>query len=159
MMKSITQCCAVCLLAFSQYGCWSNSDAGTSVLATFDTVASGRQSLIGPYGNKTLEVYRDQAALDAALTNYTHTGLTVDVNFATDQVFLVDMGQRNSGGYSVDTLKVEETEDAAVVTLQYSTPGSGCIVDAALSSPYVFVRVTSRKEILFSESLVVQACG
>jgi hypothetical protein len=93
----------------------------------------------------------------AELANYT-SATPVSVDFTTGKVLLVDMGVRNTGGYSVAVMSVDVGTNSVVANIRLLKPGSGCAVTASITNPYQFVFIPSLKEILVSETLEVVNC-
>lgn len=57
------------------------------------------------------------------------------VNFTTEEVVLVAMGIRSSGGYTIEINRVTEGDAGRSIEVREVAPGSGCGVTAALTSP------------------------
>jgi hypothetical protein len=70
-----------------------------------------------------------------------------DVDFTDDQVVAVFMGEKRTGGYSVEILTVEtkssEQEDltSLVITVAYHQPKSGEIVQEVITHPYQIITI------------------
>jgi hypothetical protein len=64
-----------------------------------------------------------------------------DVDFSRDGVLLVEMGQRGSGGYSVDlaTERVSVQGHTARVTVHWTEPQPGAILPQVITSPCAFI--------------------
>ena len=80
------------------------------------------------------------------------------VNFSTSQVLASSAGQRPSGGYTIGVTEIEEIEDRVVATVVQVVPGPGCITTPAVSFPFEFVVVPSRKPIEIFERQRTQDC-
>lgn len=61
------------------------------------------------------------------------------IDFSGQSVVLAAMGRRATGGYEVGVTEVRRTEGALAVTVREVSPGPGCIVTQALTSPAVAV--------------------
>jgi len=141
-------------------GCLPFADGSTPLEElSFTVLAFGQFPVTGIYGNKKLEVFREQSALDAIVPAYLQPGAISGVDFSSEQVFLATLGQRNSGGFEVATQAVKEFTTHILVTVHITVPGPNCIVDTALSEPFEFVLINSRKELIFSETYQQQACN
>lgn len=64
-----------------------------------------------------------------------------EVDFSSGSVVLAAMGRRATGGYEVIVAEVRRTEEALAVTVREVSPGPGCMVTQALTSPAVAVRI------------------
>lgn len=63
------------------------------------------------------------------------------VDFSGQSVVLAAMGRRATGGYELTVSEVRRTEGTLGVTVREVSPGPGCIVTHALTSPAVAVRI------------------
>ncbi len=71
------------------------------------------------------------------------------VDFATNQVIVLFLGQKNSGGYSISIDRVEEEAGKLNVYKKVETPKAGENVTMALTNPLVIAVIHSKKEINF----------
>jgi hypothetical protein len=82
-----------------------------------------------------------------------------EVDFTREMVILASLGARGSGGYGI---RVDSAYDAGAyveVVVRRSSPGSGCIVTAALTQPVDVVRIPARKvPVRFRERTAVEPC-
>jgi hypothetical protein len=106
---------------------------------------------------KQTKIISSQADYAMELLNYS-SAKPASVDFDKGRVLLVDMGVRNTGGYSVGVASVDVAENWVVANVGLVRPGSGCVVTQAPSNPWQFVFIPSRKEILVSESLKITNC-
>ncbi|CAD0005343.1 protease complex subunit PrcB family protein [Flavobacterium salmonis] len=61
---------------------------------------------------------------------------------------ILNMGEKNSGGYSIGVEKVEETEKNIIITVKENAPAKDAMVIQVISYPYTVVKVHSKKEII-----------
>ena len=61
---------------------------------------------------------------------------------------ILNMGEKNSGGYSIDVEKVEETDKNIVITVKENNPAPDAMVTQVITYPYTVVRIHSKKEII-----------
>ncbi|MEO8239156.1 MAG: protease complex subunit PrcB family protein [Flavobacterium sp.] len=61
---------------------------------------------------------------------------------------ILNMGEKNSGGYSIGVEKVEETDKNIIITVKENNPSPDAMVTQVISYPYTVVRIHSKKEIL-----------
>lgn len=73
----------------------------------------------------------------------TATAVTVTPGEAESQIRL-DLGQRRTGGWSIEPLSVTSENGTAVVKTKIHSPEAGSIVTQALTSPFVTIGVTGR---------------
>ena len=141
-------------------GCLSDTNAGTPIpTVPFSVIVSGDNPISGVAKNRKLEVFKDQASLNARLDEYVRFVTEYTVDFSTKRVVLLDLGQRNTGGYSIATSEIQEFNDHVIVQVTVTKPGSTCAVTQAFTSPFEFIEVQSTKEILFTEQLVITNCS
>lgn len=61
---------------------------------------------------------------------------------------ILNMGQKNTGGFSIEVEKVEETDTNIIITVKENSPASDGMVMQVITYPYTVVKVNSKKEIL-----------
>lgn len=66
----------------------------------------------------------------------------------TANFVLLNLGEKNTGGYAIGVEKAEETPTSVILTLKKTEPEPGAMVTMALTKPYAVVRVNSKKEIV-----------
>jgi hypothetical protein len=64
-----------------------------------------------------------------------------DVDFDRDMVVLVGIGERGTGGYTVEIVDVGSVDGALRVVFRERIPGDSCVVTRALTSPITGVTV------------------
>lgn len=70
-----------------------------------------------------------------------------DINSAN--FVILNMGEKNSGGYSVTVEKVEEIGDKIYITVKENEPAPGEMTTSVMTNPYAIVKINSKKEIVF----------
>ena len=67
------------------------------------------------------------------------------IDFEKDMIIAVFMGERRSGGFSIEIKKIIKTDKEIVVEVEEREPDPGSIVTMALTQPYhiVVVRISS----------------
>ncbi len=68
-----------------------------------------------------------------------------DIN--TSNFIVLNMGEKTTGGYSIEVVKVEELSDKIVVTVKENKPTTGDNVTDAITNPYTVVKINSKKPI------------
>jgi hypothetical protein len=61
---------------------------------------------------------------------------------------ILNLGEKNSGGYSIGVEKVEETDKNIIITTKENNPSPDAMVTQVISYPYTVVRIHSKKEII-----------
>lgn len=61
---------------------------------------------------------------------------------------ILNMGEKNSGGYSIGVSKVEETPTNIVITVIENKPGKDAMVIQSITYPYTILKINSKKEII-----------
>lgn len=61
---------------------------------------------------------------------------------------ILNMGEKNTGGYSIGVEKVEETDKNIIITVKEKNPAHDAMVTQVITYPYTVVRVHSKKEII-----------
>jgi hypothetical protein len=63
------------------------------------------------------------------------------VDFSTRAVVAVFVGEQTTGGYGIAISKIEDNASSRLVSVQLTSPGEGCVVTQAITSPYQIVTV------------------
>lgn len=70
----------------------------------------------------------------------------VDIN--NSNYVILNMGEKNTGGYSISVEKVEETDKNIIITVKEKGPAADAMVMQVITYPYTVVRVHSKKDII-----------
>ncbi len=109
----------------------------------WETVASGQQAV--NVQRPTFRLVRSEAELRSIWNQLHGSQLTVpalpSVDLARETVLVVMMGQRPTGGYSVDVRGVSLEGTDLFVDVRLVEPSSGAVTTSALTSPWAVVRV------------------
>ncbi|MBK0368218.1 protease complex subunit PrcB family protein [Flavobacterium agrisoli] len=60
---------------------------------------------------------------------------------------ILNMGEKNTSGYSIGVSKVEETPTEIIVTVQENKPSADSMVMQVVSYPYTVLKINSKKPI------------
>ncbi|MEM7258241.1 MAG: protease complex subunit PrcB family protein [Pseudomonadota bacterium] len=104
--------------------------------------------LNGTFTQARKQVINNQSALDQVLAGYGESSVNVD--FTNQKVVLLDMGQRNTGGWQISIRSVTENADTVQVNAEFTGPGEDCLATQALTNPYLLATIDTQKEISFS---------
>jgi hypothetical protein len=61
---------------------------------------------------------------------------------------ILNMGEKNTGGYSIGVEKVEETDKNIIITVKENSPAPDAMNMQVITYPYTVVKVHSKKEII-----------
>ena len=61
---------------------------------------------------------------------------------------ILNMGEKNTGGYSIGVEKVEETDKNIIITVKENSPAPDAMVMQVITYPYTVVKIHSKKEII-----------
>jgi hypothetical protein len=146
------------LAALFVSACVDGTNAQGSVPESeFQELASGVYTDNGIYTRKQTKVISTQSEYDDELLNYTSSA-PADIDFTEGKVLLADMGQRNTGGYSIEVRSINVAEQYVTVNIRLTKPGQNCVTTDAITNPYQFVFIPTQKEILVTENLVIHQC-
>ncbi|MBD3580966.1 protease complex subunit PrcB family protein [Flavobacterium selenitireducens] len=65
----------------------------------------------------------------------------------TANFIILNMGEKNTGGYAITAEKVEELPDKIVVTVKETSPPEGSMNIQVITYPYAIVKINSKKPI------------
>lgn len=82
-----------------------------------------------------------------------------EVDFSTNMVVAVFMGEVNTGGHALHIYEVVETESSIVVKMERIEPGPRCIVTQALTQPYHIIQIAkTEKLVIFDVTTRILEC-
>lgn len=61
---------------------------------------------------------------------------------------ILNMGEKNTGGYSISIESVVETDKNIIISVKESSPEPGSMVSQAFTYPFCVVKINSKKEII-----------
>ncbi|SDX88602.1 protease complex subunit PrcB family protein [Flavobacterium degerlachei] len=61
---------------------------------------------------------------------------------------ILNMGEKNTGGYSISIESVVETDKNIIISVKESSPVLGSMVSQGFSYPFCVVKINSKKEII-----------
>ena len=66
-----------------------------------------------------------------------------DINFETDAVLLLEMGQKPTGGYSIDFVPSlsRKVDTRAVIHVSWNTPKKGAVLTQVVTSPFMLLKI------------------
>lgn len=65
---------------------------------------------------------------------------------------ILNLGEKSSGGYSINVEKAEETASQIVLTVKEKKPVPGDMTMTVMSNPYTIVKINSKKEIVIKDA-------
>lgn len=140
-------------------GCAEDAGASSYTLPITQVLHQGDSVIDTTLKDKQIVVLGTQASYEAALSRYS-TVQPNTVDFNTHQVLLVNLGEREKGGYgiAVSPLEYDEVTNAWFVNVISSVPGEGCSSITALTTPYQFVQISTADEVLVLEKMESKPC-
>lgn len=147
-------------ITISLSGCTDDSlaEENPPLESMFTETQSGINTETGTYTQKQSKVIVTQADYDEELRVYTGSASSEDINFSAGKILLVDMGERSTGGFSIEVTSVEVNENNVMANVNLTKPGQNCLVTTALTNPYQFIFIPTLKEVLITERITVEVC-
>jgi len=98
-------------------------------------------------------VVKSDAGLQSIYDRLGTKEATPQINWSKNQVVLLAMGQRNTGGYSIAIDKVVYGKSEIMVYYKTNGPKAGDRVTQALTAPYALLTIANKKDlpIVFKE--------
>lgn len=147
----------------------------TTVGLTYSTDKPKAQN--GPLAFRTIEqsassaekenknmVIKDEATWKAVWAE-THANMTPvpdlpEVDFKTKMVIAAFMGEKPTGGFSIEIERIIRAEKKIIAFIVENSPHSACMVTKALTAPYHFVEVERfESEVAFEEREGINRCN
>ena len=73
---------------------------------------------------------------DSIFVNYMQKDPLPKLDFETNEVYLIAMGEQSSGGYNIKVESILETKKEVVVNVTQSKPGKSCMTTSVMTQPY-----------------------
>lgn len=80
------------------------------------------------------------------------------VNFEEETIVLIDMGTRNTGGYTINIQSFTVENDYIRAKVLLTLPGDNCGTTQALTNPFKLIKLKTKKDILVTEELSISSC-
>ncbi len=132
------------------YGCWFTQQSqgmGSSNSARAELLLKGTYG-IRPDEEPAATWIKDQATLNTLYQNLNarQSGKSVDIpqiDFNNFGILLLEMGQKPSGGYSLnfDPSKTRVDDGMLLVHVSWNVPADGMTVSQAVTSPFVLLKL------------------
>ncbi len=75
-----------------------------------------------------------------------------NIDFSKETVVAICMGEKNTGGFSVDVAGIRETKEGVTVMVKEIGPAAGDMVTMAISQPFCIIKIpVAKKEITFEK--------
>lgn len=88
---------------------------------------------------------------DSIYKNYMKKDPIPEIDFEKNEVYLVAMGEQNSGGYSIKVESVKETKKEVVINIVSIKPGKECMTTSVMTYPYqLFLIPKPNKSVRFN---------
>lgn len=139
------------------FGCLPENDSSSGIELEFLELNVGGGNIFGTYTRKQSIIIASQEEYNNELAKHTDQKPTI-ADYSIGKTLYIDMGPRNSGGYSIVVNKVLGFDEYVVAEVTLSKPGKDCIVTQAFTNPYQFVFIKTQKDILLNEKIVSMDC-
>ena len=94
------------------------------------------------------------------IKNTSSQQISSDIDFNKNIVIATFQGQKGSGGYSIEIIKVTESEDTVEVTILQTSPGATCGTTTVITSPYHIIKIPiTTKNITFTVQRISTQCS
>jgi len=124
----------------------------------FEELHKGQATRDGRLFSKSIRVLENEQQYKDALASY-QKEVSAKVDFSQGKVLLLDLGQRNTGGYTVAITGLEDRKDYVVVKVGITHPGSNCMLTQSLTNPFQFSYIATRKKLLIVENVIYHECN
>lgn len=133
-----------------------------SVLIIFVLVSCGAKKTSGPTalyeilteqsdggGNiKFFEILTEPNEIKMLETDPLLADKMKQADISNSNYVILNMGEKNTGGYTIGVEKVEETDKNIIITVKENSPAKDGMVMQVITYPYTVVKIHSKKEII-----------
>lgn len=125
---------------------------------TWSTYKSGTTCNINSASTKVIRTSGDFMTFWRSLTGSSQA--PTDVDFNTEQLVCITLGQRNSGGYSVSVQKVQKSDTGTIlVSYVEKQPSRYSRTTTAITTPYVIIKMKQRPEAISFSGETMESQG
>lgn len=125
------------------FSCASNSSKKTKPLFEILTEQNNGGASIQFY-----EILTEEKEIKMLLNDDNLKRKVKPEDIKTANFIILNLGEKNSGGYSVKVENIQETENQVILTVKEIKPKAGEPVTDVMSNPYTIVKINSKKEIV-----------
>lgn len=101
-----------------------------------------------------------KSAWDSIFVNHMQKDPLPKVDFKTNEVYLIAMGEQTSGGYTIKVESVIETKKEVIINVIKSKPGKSCMTTSIMTYPYqLFMFSEKNKTVRFNWIDKIYECG
>lgn len=76
------------------------------------------------------------------------SGKVKEGDTSSSNYVILNMGEKNTSGYSIEVVNVEETDKNVIITVKENGPAKDAMTMQMISYPYTVVKINSKKEII-----------
>ena len=92
--------------------------------------------------------------------NYMQKDPLPKIDFKTNEVYLIAMGEKTSGGYTIKVESVVESKKEIIINVVKSIPGKSCMTTSVMTYPYQLIMFQKKdKPVRFNGIDKVYECG
>ena len=144
---------AICIFLSSSCGSGINKNTNPLLqnIIAFELLA---QDFYGGMTESKFMVIKNEKTLDT-IYNLINEGKTPVlkmpvINFEQETVLALFLGEKNSGGYSIDVEQIMNVNDKVNVAYKITSPKAGEMVISVMTQPYCIIKIPKTlKEIVF----------
>jgi hypothetical protein len=125
------------------FSCASNSSKKTKPLFEILTEQNNGGASIQFY-----EILSEEKEISMLLNDDNLKRKVKPEDVKTANFIILNLGEKNSSGYSVKVENIQETENQIILTVKEIKPKAGAPVTNVMSNPYTIVKINSKKEIV-----------
>jgi PrcB C-terminal len=155
------------ILTILQFSCKtaeknSNKSIVQEKTIAFNVIKEGTNSGFSTFS--TIQVHAQKGMdfiWDSIFSNYMKKPPIPIIDFKTNELITVALGERNSGGFSIKVKSVFETKKNIIITIEESKPGKTCMNTSVMTYPYQIIELKKLpvdKKIIYTRLEKVYEC-
>ncbi|MGB0887377.1 MAG: protease complex subunit PrcB family protein [Vicingaceae bacterium] len=161
-MKKILLTSTILVLIIFQLSCncTKNAKPTTSNLS-FTELKSGNAS---DYNNaETIKINTKEEfkpVWEKCYAKYDRKPALPEIDFNTNMLVVIALGERNSGGYSLQVEKVIESKNTITITATETKPGVNCASASVMVYPFQIILLPkNNKKVVVAKNIKINDCG
>ena len=126
----------------------------------FSEIQTGKNSSYTKYTTKEIVNIKELSAVWINLfTKYDRKPPVPTIDFDNKMLVVIALGERNTGGYSIQVNSILETKNEIKINVSENKPGPTCLTSSVMVYPFQLIEIPkTAKKITFTKAVDIHEC-
>lgn len=161
-MKKTILILTLIITAFLQFSCQNSKNVNTTLTpVNYSEIKAGNNSDYNEFTSIKITSTKELTVVwNRFYSKYDRKPPVPNIDFETEMLIAVALGERNSGGFTIHITKVLESDKVIFITAEETKPGNSCASPSVMIYPFQLILVPkSDKEITYTKTVKINECG